>query len=732
MMLKLLVLPLLLLPWPMISQSCEEKITRAKKSITAGNYVQAIKELQAVAAGCDNAKANETDELILKIFIEIESLKVAAEESYREAVREKAAKEQAREAAIIAKEDAVIAKNEAILQRNIAEKALDSVKTLAKKAKDLENTFSETSAYDTLYQRGLQYFNFSPEAQSRDYQNALTYFALAQFLKPGDHLHYLVQASKKGIAAEASFLSGNLTQASVEYDSVSALLTATSKECHFEDARKAQIAEVQLLFQRFQATHPINTTAPVLLEGNWYTIPREFGAYQNVSAITFRNNPSNFRKLPAVLRSLPHLESLAFTDCANARDLRNWQEVPRLRSLHFTGNLNLYAITQLKALDSLIELKINHCPALTLVEGCSSLTHFSAEKNPQLRAGQLLLDNHSLQQLALADLPDDALDINNMPELSSLSLARMKATNLRGLEKNTRLKTLKIDSLEHLSAFSPPPNLTIVHINNCDSLKDLHRWAPSTDLTHLILRNNYSLSNLPDWKLFPALKTILIVNDNDITRVPNTRALKKTSAVYLLNNMNLRTNSIHVGFGFDWDVRISSLKLEFEHRRRLRIPRGNPDLGFKAVAVYAHKNFYDRAPVINKNSEGLLLGLVVNYYSQNWFYAGAGVGVGRFQSWFSDQTSQRSTKLVWINNLGAQFAPSFLKKDKLSVNMDLYSVSNRLRDYYIVPSFGLTYYHTLGFHRSTHLIRPGDVRQSTFYKGEKVRIDDLPQKVSRQ
>jgi hypothetical protein len=717
----------ILIPLLSLAQNCDKKLEKARESQKIGNYQLAITQYQAAAADCgdrDTVIANQIKTGILDIFNEIDGLKTKAEAALVKAEIE-------RKRANIAKEDAVkktklleSQKAETEYQKCIAEAAVDSLKILLHKSNELQNTFPDTNTYKYLYQTGIQHFKYDTSAQARDYQNALTYFALARFLKPNDTLGYLVRCSQKGIAAEEAFLSGNLITAKTNYDSIKTLLMVIDKESSFEEERLRQIQEVTALYAKFSRETPPNTEI-LNLVGNWWTLPKEFEVYNKAKGIKFRHNLSNFKEFPTVLAKFDQLASVTFENCIHIRFLKNWERIKNIQQIIVKDNPNLYALNNLNLLQELKYLSVNNCPALTFVEGCQKLTNFSTHQSPQFRVNNLLLDNQLLEFVDMADLTDDSIDISNLANLKALKLARMSIKTIQGLEDHTpKLQTLSIDQLKRLTSFAPPVQLTAVTVNNCDSLANIDNWKPSPHLEKLVLSDNEQLQNMPDWRDYPNLKDILIQNDPDITHIRGTKSLKNIDKIYLINNPNLITNSVHIGYGYEWGVNITSYKIEVERRKRTKFFGGKPDLGFKAVAAYAQKTF-DYDPAIQRKAKGFIIGGVINYYSPYWVYTGGGLGFGNFSSTFSDGTVlPNNNHIVWINNLGAQFAPYFLKKDKLSINMDLYTVFLK-RDYYILPSFGITYYHTLGFHRKTYFIRPGDARTSIKHKKDRSKIKNI-------
>jgi hypothetical protein len=730
----------ILIPLLASAQECDEKLRIARKSKERGDYRLAITQYQAAAADCgdrDTAKANQIKTGILDIFIEIDGLRIKAETALKEAenqrkIAEIALKdaEKQRKIATIAKVDA---ENKSILlesqkkateyQRDTAKAYADSLRVLLRKSDELQNTFPDTNTYKYLYRTGIQHFRYDTSEQARDYQNALTYFALARFLKPNDTLGNLVLCSQKGIVAEEAFLSGDLITAKKNYETIKTLLIVIDKESSFEEERLRQIQEVTKLYADFTQKTPLNTEI-LELDSNWWTLPIEFSVYNKAKGIKFRNNLSNFKQIPEVLAKFDQLASVSFENCINIRFLKNWERIKNIQQIIVKDNLNLYALNHLNLLQDLRYLSINNCPALTFVEGCRKLTNFSTQKSPQLRVNTLLLDNQLLELVDMADLTNDSINVGNLANLKTLKLARMSIKDIQGLDDIPRLQILSIDQLKRLTSFAPPTQLTAVTVNNCDSLANIDNWKPSQSLEKLVLSDNEQLQKMPDWRNYPNLKDILIQNDPDITHVRGTKFLKNVDKIYLINNPNLITNSVHIGYGYEWGVNITSYKIEIERRKRTKFFGGNPDLGFKAVAAYAQKNF-DYDPTIQRKAEGFIIGGVINYYSPYWVYTGAGLGFGNFRSTFTDGTELPSNNhIVWINNLGFQFAPYFLRKDKLSINMDLYTVFLS-RDYYILPSFGLTYYHTLGFHRKTYFIRPGDARRSVKHNNARSKLKNI-------
>lgn len=739
---------LLLLPATVFSQNCADKIEAARNSRKAGMYELSIKQYQAAAAaGCDNdeRKVNIEDE-ILEVFIEIQKLKERADSATENAIKNRkraeflttVAREERRKAEIL-KDIAENARIQEEKSKKIAIAKSDSLDKFTEKTRVLENTFSDTSTYHYLYETGVKHFEYDNKTQSRDYQNALTYFALARFLRPADSLGYWVSASKLGMQAEQHFKAGELDSAQLKYRAIQDSLKFIGKESKFEEQRLKEIKETESLFAAFKASHDKASTTVAPLTGNWWTLPKDFSQYSKIESIIFKSNPTNFIVFPSVLERLTNLKSISFEDCQNLQNISNWEQTPHLSSLNFKNNKNIYAINQLEGLPNLSNITVENCPAFTLIEGSKNLKSFATENSHQLRIAKLLLENKDLETLKLADLPESDLNLEYLQALQSLTLSNMDVENLEGLDKNKQLKTLKINQLNKLTAFTPPSQLAAISIANCKGLKNLDKWSANDNLSSISLFSNDSITLLPDWKNFSNLKTLVIVNARDVKHIKGTQTLSKAAGIYLINNASLRTNSIHAGFGFDWTLlqrfRPSSFKIEAEHRRMVKIFKRPLDAGFKAVAACFRRDFRFPEDKLSLKSKGFIGGVVITYYSPYWFYTGFGIGAARFDNQFVNKNPRQTTNLVWINNLGIQVAPCFLKKDKLSLNMDLYTVFVP-KDYYILPSFGITYYKTLGFNKNTILLRSGDARRTVLFKDKngtkrRIKIEDLFKEIGK-
>jgi hypothetical protein len=305
----------------------------------------------------------------------------------------------------------------------------------------------------------------------------------------------------------------------------------------------------------------------------------------------------------------------------------------------------------------------------------------------------------------------------------------MNVSNLNGLSQNKALKILKIDQLDQLGSFTPPGNLTEIYISKCNKLTGFDQWPQSDSLKKLVLFENSHLRDLKDWKRFPQMNRLLIQNNNGIHEIKGLQSMKKADEILVINNPNLVTNSINAGVGGDWSLNFTSAKLEFEHRQTIGWGwLKNPEIGFKAMALYNTRKFSDTDLYGTKEKKGFIGGLAINYYL-NYIYAGVGVGFGHTQTRLANQVTKESTNFVWYNDLGIQIAPRFLKRDKVGIGVDLYNIFGK-NDYYILPSFGVSYYHILGFSRKTWFIRPGDPRRYILLKKrDKEQIDDrLPEK----
>ncbi len=698
-------------------------IQKAKEYFTNGQYEDAVNSATA-AKRYSNAKEAEADALIKEIFRKMNQLQIQTDSAKTSAQKATLAAENSARVAKTEEKRAIKAEKEANQQRDSVLAARTQVEKLIQKGNTLESTFSDTKTSHYLYQVGLKYFRWDKIAQSRDYKNALTYFALARFLEPSPMLDRLVFAAQTGIGAEADFLNGQLDSAYSKYTLIMLKLDSTSQYADFEKLRKEQIVEVKDSFQVFSQKHNTQTTTATL-EGNWWTLPSDFKQYQAISTLVFKNLPVTFQQFPTVLDTLPQLRSVFIIQCPEIRNLGNWERLSRLQTLTLQDNANLYSLDSLEKLGQLTSLNIDNCPALTYLKGCAKLDHFAISRSPQAQVDSLLQDNPGLKRLELADLPGDSLNSENLGVLESLSLSRMNVRNLQGLGKNTSLQTVKIDQMAQLKTFSPPNHLVTAYIGHCDSLNRLDGWPHSDQLDKLVLFENSQLRELPNWDSFPQLRRLLIKNNNDIKKIKYTKSLKNADGLYVLNNPNLSINSINAGFGFEWGVDPASVKLEYERRRTL--PKfANQEFGLKFLVHYARKQFGNDALYDKKETRGFIAGSVITYYSPYIIFVGIGMGVGRTENLFSDRSPQRNTNFVWINTLGFQIAPWFLKKDKVDIGVDLYNIFEK-DDYFILPSFGLLYRHTLGFHKKMRFIRPSDSKQPKFLKRHWDRIDLSPE-----
>lgn len=693
---------------------------KAKAYFENGKYQDAINSATA-AKRYPGAKEYEADALIKEVFNEIDQLRTQAERATHEAENANKIAQKSREEAENQKENAERLKDEANAHLESERKARERVEELIQKGKVLETTFSDTSTYEYLYRTGLKYFQWDQIEQRRDYRNALTYFALAGFLKPSDTLNCLVEAAKSGIEAEADFINGHLVDATARYETIKSNLDKTSQNAGFEDWRMQQIRTVDSLYKEFTLKYDSLTYNGDTLFGDWWTLPADFQHYKSISALYFKNNPATFREFPAVLGALPQLDTVAFINCTAIRVLSDWDCFPELKILTLHDNLNIVSLEGLGALNRLIVLDIENCPALARVEGDVRLEHLTVKMSPQVRLSEVLQSNYVLKSLELADIPGQTLNTGNLTALESLSLSRMMLQSLEGIDKNSRLHLLKMDRMVHLKAIAPPAHLAAAYITNCQQLESLSNWPPSDSLEILVLLGNDSLKALPRWQQLPNLQHLLVQNNENIRFIKGTQALKKAEKIFLLNNRDVATNSIHAGFGYEWGPELSSVKLEYEHRRTLKWLKSQ-DFGIKFVAAFTKKVFDNDALFVQRETQGFIGGVVINYYSPYRLYGGLGVGVGQIQNIYRDDPRQYKFTTVWINNVGIQFAPPFLRKDKVSLNIDLYTIFDE-NDYFILPSFGITYYHTLGFHRKTSFLRPGDSRRYIYMGWDREPVD---------
>lgn len=700
-------------------------IERAKQYAKDKQFEAAINSVLA-AKNYSDAKVAEADLVIKDIFIQIEQLR------QNEARAKKAAEEAANVAqnatkiARIAEWKANAERDSAFKARQEAVEARLKVDTLVKKGKRLESTFSESGTYTYLYQTGLRHFTWDKIAQSRDYLNALTYFALARFLVPSDSLDRLVFAAKTGISAESDFLHGLLDSAQVKYARIQTRLDSTTHRADFEIWRMEQIGQVKDLFADFQHTHDPQKTTKAVLKGNWWTIPAAFTQYQQITSLHLQQVPITLRRAPTVLATLPHLYALTLDYCPNIRQLHDWGTLRHLTALTLRNNANLYNLDSLERVEGLASLVVNNCPALTHIHGCAKLESFTAQKSPQVRIAPLLRQNPTLKRLELADFPNgDSLPLGQLTQLQQLTLATMEIRCLEGLDQNSQLRNLRLEKINQLKTFKQPTQLTQAYISGCDSLRTLENWPLSEQMQALVLYENDNLKHLPHWDALPNLKRVLIQQNDSITNLKGIGKIRTAERLIMVNNDNLMTNSLHIGIGADWSLRPTSAKVEFEHRQRVEKPFANQNIGFKATFAYVQRTFQDNDLYIPRQTKGYMGGAVATYYSPYIFYIGLGVGLIHTRNTLLDQPTTSSTQFVWINNLGFLYTPWFMKKDKLGVGVDIYNVFEK-KDYYILPSFGLTYYYTLGFNRKTRLIRRSDYTQPFRRKKHRNWLDQLP------
>ena len=680
----------------------------AKKYLENGQFELAFNTATA-AKHYSDADEKEADDFLKEVFRQMNELKTQAEKAKTEALFEKKQAEEAESRAKKLQLRAEISEATSKSQRDSIKFAYEQVAELIHKGKVLESTFSNSNTYEYLYKTGLEYFAWDQIAQKRDYQNALTYFALARFFCPEEpQLRFFVEASQSGMVAERYFFGGKLDSAANFYKKTWAWLDSTRTGPDFEKERLKQIHEVDSLFTEFKKVHNPSTTDSAVLRGNWWTIPEGFGEFKNLENVEISENPANFSQFPAIFGKLTRLEKLRFSNCPNIRSLQDWSNFSTIKELSFSNNPSLYAI-DLSKINRLNWLCIDNCTALTLIEGCEFLSKFHIKKSPQARVASLLMHNRGLKSLELSDISSEPLNLGGFGGLETLNLSELGVAKLDGLEKNNLLNDLAIAELHVVDSLRLPGNLKAIRISHCEKLTTLD-LPPSDSLRKIMIFEDNRLRKLPNWEKFSNLENVAILSCKEIRGVKSLKKLKHPKEVLLINNFKIPSYSIHAGFGFDWGVKPSTLKLEVEKRGSLGVTAG--DFGVKALAVYSNKfSFYNYPTDNSRESKGIIGGLAFNYYSPYRFYYSLGVGGGRFTTLQPDLTHKTGNKFVWVNNLGYQIAPYFLRKDKLSLNMDLYTIFDDFNNYDILPSFGLTYYRTLGMKKNTHFLRPSDHRQ---------------------
>ena len=693
------------------------------------NFRQAINDYSTAMVHCED-KTEEASNKIIFAFERIEALKKSAEAARKEAnanfIKARIAEineRNQREIALIQKDSVQQLKSKAdSLYENLKEET-EKVKYLIDKGQSLEKTFSTDSTYQFLFKTGLNYFKFDTISQSRDYYNALTYFALARFLKPNDILDKLIKVTEHGKKADEFFFNGELEPAKANYQKIINTLTSSGFESKYEKWRIKHIKEVAELFSTFSKKYASNPTTNIELKGNWWTIPNSFRVFQKISSIDFIENDMNFKIMPKVLSQLGNLKHLKFQNCKNIVTLNDWTDFSYIQSIHLTDNPSLNVIEKLETIPTLNQIEINNCTSLTTILGAKKLLTFSIEACPFADISEILSDNKGITKLTIADLENmESINSENMPSLKHMNLSNIKINKLNGLNKNIRLDSLKLDNLDNLKSISLPSHLRTIYLKNCREFEGFENWEASNNLQKVIIVNNSKISKLPVWSKYPNIERTLIQDNANLKHLGGVRDLTKAENILIINNPKVISNSINLTFTLNQNL-FKRINIEFEHRR----PIGSYDVGFKVGTLLENK------------FSTVELGAV--YYLPLNGYIGAGVGLLKNQfnkygyrdttiinpnlfSFIVDTytTNTPSYNFIYVLNFGIQLSPRFLKHDKIALSGAFRSDSF---EYVRRINVGVTYFHFFGFNKKTNFIRPFDNRKRIKLNKRKQAIDNL-------
>ncbi len=694
---------------PVFSQpKCENfacMMARAHEHLGQKKYEDALQAVRA-ARNYTDADPRVADAFLEDFFASIDRLRQQADADKTEAETQRAKAEIAR---LLAEE-----KGKALrIKSDSLSRYIDSVKIFIQKSDDLSRAFTDRDAYDHFRKLGEKHFEWDLLAQKRDYEGALAYFALARFFCPEDHvLHHTIAASQNGTRAETHFWAGRLDSAKHFYEAAARDVDGSGSPffvADFERKRLAEIAETEKVFADFLQKNDPAQTVSAVLEGNWWTVPAAFGGFQKLETLEIRGWPSNFDRFPSAFEGLQNLKKLTVADCPNLRNLPDWSTFERAEQVVLQGNSSLFAV-HFEKIAALRSLEIDACTALTFVDGSGDLTELRLKKSPHVRASALLAANLALRSIEMADVREAELNLGGFKNLESLNLAQLEVEKIEGLSSSDRLGSIDATNLKKVRSIELPKNLRSIKISNC-GLETLS-LPPSEGLEKVSILRAENLRFLPHWSRYPNLRALHVYECGKVRRAPRTKGLKNLEEVVLVNNTRIRTHSLSGGFGLDWDVQPSSFKIEYEWRRS--IGRTVGDIALRGSLVAASKRFHFDSSENYVRSLGQMAILAVTYYSPYRFYFSIGVGPGRFERFRTNANAAPTGHTIWVNSLGYQLAPYFLRKDKLSVNMDLYTIFAKRpfsTDYNILPSLGLTYYKTLSMGRKTHFLRPSDGRR---------------------
>lgn len=524
-------------------------LKKADSLLIAEEYRASIGKLTIARDRCPGW-AREIDTLILIVFQSIEKKRDEAEKAEQEAIK-------ARERARVEQKKAEAAKNLAEELLKSLQIAKDSLQNSANRTDQLQKALSDKNALQYIWQQANSSFRYDPWLIRRNYQNALTYFALTNFLERNDKVEQMIHSCQSGLHADAAFRAGELDTAEVYYQKVINILTGINQDAEYEKLRLHHIEVVRLLEKQYRDTMSA-VPNELVLSGNWWTIPRSFYTIQSVTRLTLHQNPAIREDWPFLLQAFAQLESVRILNCPNLTRLQYWSSISDLANLEIIDNDDLEILDSLDQLRQLSGLHIIGNSRLKSISGLSGLHNLKivdVRQNKRLSAVGDLSPLQSIQQLTLTDIEDQkTLNLTGFHELKNLNIDRLpRLWHIRGLENLPELKSLTISHTAvspGIGKLSGLDALTELSLTGNDSLTSLAELDKLPALQKIRIDSNYYLTRLPVWRKFPGLQEITLRDNVHIHRFHSLYPLKKLKKAEVKGNKHLFLTTVGIAPGW--------------------------------------------------------------------------------------------------------------------------------------------------------------------------------------
>ncbi|MFK7946259.1 MAG: hypothetical protein AB8G11_01625 [Saprospiraceae bacterium] len=418
-------------------------VNAGKKHLKTNDYSDAVFEFLAAetAARECGCTSDEINDFIRNAINKLEDQKERAESAESEARKSLVKANKATRAAEYQKRKAEqLAKTEKEQRQKIeAEQAkANRLKTL------IESIDDDNSAYQFLYDEGIQYF------ERGDYKNALVYFANAEFLGgENDSVKILIDKCQIGIKANRYFYAGYLDSARVEYFQAMNIYADST----YYYGQINSIDRIYAVFKNQVIGRDLNNVFTLhlndfLIKG----LPSEIGQLSNLKELNLSHN--YISNLPIEIGKLGNLRELNIADNSLSKLPIEIGKLRNLRELNLVNNSLSNLPAEIGELTNLIkfDLSFNSLKILpTEIQKLDNLTTLNLSNNINLDFQDAFIKLSTLDSLAVLYLRNNSL--TSLPveigQLDNLVVLDLRFNSLRSLPaeiKNlTNLKKLYLE-----------------------------------------------------------------------------------------------------------------------------------------------------------------------------------------------------------------------------------------------------------------------------------------------